>query len=450
MSIIKYFFQKMTPQQGIVLYYLAAIIVAFLLLNLPYVVKPGVNIEPVDTLFVAVSGVSVTGLTPVVIGETFTTFGQAVILVILNIGGIGVMAIGTLLWVILGKHIGLRERQLIMLDSNSTAMNGVVKLILDIVRTILVKELIGAMLLSFYFYKDIGSVNEAIHQGIFASVSATTNGGLDITGDSLAPYANDYFVQTIIMLLIMLGAIGFPVLIEVKTYMKNTIPNFRFSLFTKIASATYLFLFVLGTIVIYLFEFSNTFKGATWHKSLFYAMFQSSSTRSAGLSTIDLTQFSEATNFFLGGLMFIGSSPSSVGGGIRTTTFTILVLYLVNFSNGRTTIKAFNREVHPIDIQRSFAVISLALAITFVGVLAIVRFEDGKHDLLSIFFETMSAFGTCGLSMGITDGLQLGSKIVIMILMFIGRVGLLCFVVMLGGKSAPDKFHYPKERIQIG
>lgn len=144
MSIIKYFFQKMTPQQGIVLYYLAAIIVAFLLLNLPYVVKPGVNIEPVDTLFVAVSGVSVTGLTPVVIGETFTTFGQAVILVILNIGGIGVMAIGTLLWVILGKHIGLRERQLIMLDSNSTAMNGVVKLILDIVRTILMIELIGA------------------------------------------------------------------------------------------------------------------------------------------------------------------------------------------------------------------------------------------------------------------------------------------------------------------
>ena len=136
---------------------------------------------------------------------------------------------------------------------------------------------------------------------------ATTNGGLDITGDSLAPYANDYFVQTIIMLLIMLGAIGFPVLIEVKTYMKNTIPNFRFSLFTKIASATYLFLFVLGTIVIYLFEFSNTFKGATWHKSLFYAMFQSSSTRSGLIN--HRFSISEATNFFLGGLMFIGSSP---------------------------------------------------------------------------------------------------------------------------------------------
>ena len=202
-----------------------------LLLNLPYVVKPGVKIAPVDTLFVAVSGVSVTGLTPVTIEDTFTTFGQAIILIILNIGGIGVMAIGTLLWVILGKHIGLRERQLIMLDSNSNAMNGVVKLILDIVRTILMIEVIGAILLSFYFYKDIGSVKEAIHHGIFASVSATTNGGLDITGESLAPYANDYFVQTIIMLLIMLGAIGFPVLIEVKTYMKNSIQTLgsRFS-----------------------------------------------------------------------------------------------------------------------------------------------------------------------------------------------------------------------------
>ena len=205
LSIVKFLLKRSSPQQGIVLYYLVAIVGAFLLLNLPGVHKPGVKVAPIDTLFVAVSGVSVTGLTPINISETYSAFGYIVLLVILNIGGIGVMAIGTLLWVVLGKHIGIRERQLIMLDNNRESMSGTVKLILDIVRAILVIELVGATLLAFYFYRDIHNIKEAILQGVFVSISATTNGGLDITGDSLIPYANDYFVQTIVMFLIVLG-----------------------------------------------------------------------------------------------------------------------------------------------------------------------------------------------------------------------------------------------------
>ena len=163
--------------------------VAFLLLNLPFVHKHGVDVNPIDTLFVAVSGISVTGLTPVNIVDTYSTFGQIIILIILNIGGIGVMAIGTLLWVVLGKHIGIRERQLIMLDNNKDTMSGTVKLILEIVRTIFVIELVGALLLAFYFYRDNPDLKHAFMQGVFVSVSATTNGGLDITGESLVPYA---------------------------------------------------------------------------------------------------------------------------------------------------------------------------------------------------------------------------------------------------------------------
>ncbi|TDM24631.1 TrkH family potassium uptake protein [Macrococcoides canis] len=441
---------RLTPQQGIVLYYLVAIFISFILLRIPYVHKEGITISYIDSLFVAVSGISVTGLSPVSIVDTYSTFGQMMIILILNMGGIGVMAMGTLLWVILGKKIGMRERQLIMVDHNQNKMSGVVTLILEIVKTMLVIELFGALLLAFYFYKDMDSVKSALFHGMFAAVSATTNGGLDITGDSLNSYADDYFVQTITMFLIVLGAIGFPVLIEVKSYLTNKIPNFRFSLFAKLTIVTYLLLFIVGTLTIYLFEYHHAFKSISWHKALFYAMFQSASTRSAGLTTIDLTQLTDATQFFMSGLMFIGSSPSSVGGGIRTTTFAILILFLINYSNGRNSIKVFNKEIDPIDINRSFAVMVLATLICFIGLLLILSFENGKYGLLEIFFEVMSAFGTCGLSLGITADLSDLSKGVIMILMFIGRVGLISFIIMLGGKAEPEKFRYPKERIMIG
>ncbi len=434
------------------MYYIVAIVVAFLLLNLPFVHKSGVNVDPIDSLFVAVSGVSVTGLSPVNIVETYTTFGQIIIMIILNIGGIGVMAIGTMLWVFLGKHIGMRERQLIMLDNNKDTMSGTVKLILDIVRTILIIELVGASLLAFYFYRDNPDLQYAIMQGMFVAVSATTNGGLDITGQSLIPYANDYFVQTIVMFLIILGSIGFPVLIEVKAYIKNRIPNFRFSLFAKITTMTYLVLFVFGAIIILLFEHNHAFQNMTWHKSLFYALFQSATTRSAGLQTIDVSDFGEGTNVIMSILMFIGSSPSSVGGGIRTTTFAILILFLLNFSNNneKTSIKAFNREIHTTDVQRSFAVFTMAGMLTFAGTITILVVENGKLSFLQAFFEVMSAFGTCGLSLGVTDDISGMSKVVLMILMFIGRVGLISFIIMIGGRREPDKYHYPKERIQIG
>ena len=244
MSIFSKLFKKSTPQQGIVLYYLIAIVVAFLLLNLPFVHKPGVKVSPIDTLFVAVSGISVTGLTPVSIIDTYSSFGQLIILIILNIGGIGVMAIGTVLWVVLGKHIGMRERQLIMLDNNKDTMSGTVKLIIEIVKTIMTIEIVGALLLAFYFYRDNPDLKNALMQGLFVSISATTNGGLDITGQSLVPYAKDYFVQTIVMFLIILGSIGFPVFLEIIAYIRNRVSHFRFFLFTKIKTTTYFLLFI--------------------------------------------------------------------------------------------------------------------------------------------------------------------------------------------------------------
>lgn len=434
------------------MYYLIAIVAAFLMLNLPYVHKPGVHVNPIDTLFVAVSGISVTGLTPISIVDTYSTFGQIIILIILNIGGVGVMAMGTVLWLVLGKRIGLRERQLIMLDNNRNTMSGAVKLIIEIVRAILLIELVGALLLAFYFYRDTSDIQYALMQGFFVAISSTTNAGLDITGNSLIPYADDYFVQTIVMFLITLGSIGFPVLLEVKAYIKNRIPNFRFSLFAKITTITYFVLFAFGTIVILLLEANHAFQGSSWHKALFYAMFQSTTTRSAGLETIDITHFSDATNILMGLLMFIGSSPSSVGGGIRTTTFAILILFIINFRNdtNNTTIKVFNREIQPSDIQKTFTVFGVATILTSVAIILTSVFEGTKLTFLQVFFEIMSAFGTCGLSLGASGDGNDFTKVVLMILMFIGRVGLISFIIMIGGRKDPVMYHYPKEKIQIG
>ena len=434
------------------MYYLIAIVAAFLMLKLPYVHKPGVHVNPIDTLFVAVSGISVTGLTPISIVDTYSTFGQIIILIILNIGGVGVMAMGTVLWLVLGKRIGLRERQLIMLDNNRNTMSGAVKLIIEIVRAILLIELVGALLLAFYFYRDTSDIQYALMQGFFVAISSTTNAGLDITGNSLIPYADDYFVQTIVMFLITLGSIGFPVLLEVKAYIKNRIPNFRFSLFAKITTITYFVLFAFGTIVILLLEANHAFQGSSWHKALFYAMFQSTTTRSAGLETIDITHFSDATNILMGLLMFIGSSPSSVGGGIRTTTFAILILFIINFRNdtNNTTIKVFNREIQPSDIQKTFTVFGVATILTSVAIILTSAFEGTKLTFLQVFFEIMSAFGTCGLSLGASGDGNDFTKVVLMILMFIGRVGLISFIIMIGGRKDPVMYHYPKEKIQIG
>lgn len=445
-------FQKIrsaTPAQAIVAYYIIATALSFLLLRLPNVQKEGVEVSFIDTLFTAVSAVSVTGLTAVNISETYSIYGIIVIIFILQLGGIGIMSIGTFFWLLIGKRIGLRERQLIMVDHNQLNLSGVVSMIRNIIAILLIIEAIGAIILTLYFTQYYDSFGEALLQGIFASVSATTNGGFDITGQSLVPYFNDYFVQIVNMILIILGAIGFPVLIEVKEFLSNKNKNFRFSLFTKITTTTFGILLIIGTIGIFALEATKSFKGMNWHEMLFASMFHSVSTRSGGMVTFDVTQFSDATSTFLSAMMFIGASPSSVGGGIRTTTFAIAILFLINFARGKNTIQIFKREIQLIDVFRAFAVIILAIFMVLVATMALLITEP-QASLVEILFEITSAFGTCGMSLGLTDDLSIPGKVIIMILMFIGRVGLISFLYTIGGKTDPTNFHYPKERVIIG
>ncbi|MGE7836174.1 TrkH family potassium uptake protein [Viridibacillus arvi] len=441
--------RRATPFQAIVSYYFIAIAISFVLLRLPGVHKPGVEVSLLDSLFTAVSAVSVTGLTVTNISETYSVFGIVMLLLILQLGAIGIMSLGTFVWLLVGKKIGMRERQLIMVDHNQTKISGVVYLIKEIVKILITIELIGATVLTLYFVQYFDNFKEALLHGVFGAISATTNGGFDITGMSLLPFHGDYFVQAINMLLITLGAIGFPVLIELKAFLENKNRNFRFSLFTKITTATYAMLFLFGTFVILIIESFHAFKGMSWHEAFFSAMFHSISARSGGLTTIDVTKFSEATDVFLSFLMFIGASPSSVGGGIRTTTFAIAILFLINFARGKEEIQIFNREIHIVDVYRSYVVIILAIAMVLVATM-ILLITEPEATLTQIVFEITSAFGTCGMSLGLTEHLSSIGKVIMMLLMFIGRVGLISFLYSLGGKAKKSKYHYPKERVIIG
>lgn len=449
MKLSREHFRKLTPAQIIVFYYFLAIAFSFIVLNLPGVYNPGVHVSFIDSLFTAVSAVSVTGLTPISIGETYSVFGIIMLMVVLQVGGIGIMSIGTFFWLLVKKRIGLRERQLIMVDHNQYSLSGVVHLIKEIVKIIFLIEIVGGLILTLYIARFYDSFSEALLNGMFMAVSATTNAGFDITGSSLNIYFNDYFIQLITMILIVLGAIGFPVLIEVKSYFSKNIPNFRFSLFTKITTTTFAALLVFGTIMILILESFHSFKGMAWHEKVFAALFHSVSARSAGLTTYDVTQFSEATDIVISGLMFIGASPSSVGGGIRTTTFAIAMLFLINFARGNQVINVFHRQIKLIDVFRSYAVILLAGMMVIISVLILSITEPGL-PIVALLFEITSAFGTCGMSLGVTSELSIVGKFLIMILMFIGRVGLISFLYTLGGKTNKIHYQYPKERVIIG
>ena len=440
---------RFTPAQVIVFYYFLAIAVSFILLNLPGVYQQGVKIGALDSLFTAVSAVSVTGLTTISIAETFTPFGLVMIMVVLQFGGIGIMSIGTFFWLFMKKRIGMRERELIMVDHNQNNLSGVVQLIREIVKTIFLIELVGGLIFTAYIMRFYDSFWEALLNGIFMAVNATTNTGFDITGESLVPYFNDYFIQIVTMILIILGAIGFPVLIEVKSFFSKKLPNFRFSLFTKITTATFGILLVFGALMIFILESLNSFKGMALHEKIFTSIFHSVSSRSAGLTTFDVTQFSEATDLVISSLMFIGASPSSVGGGIRTTTLAIAVLFLINFARGREVIHIFHRQIKLIDVFRSYAVILLAGLMVMIA-LIILLITEPNVPAIALLFEITSAFGTCGMSLGITENLSGTGKGIIMGLMFIGRVGLISFLFTLGGKTKKPHYHFPKERVIIG
>ncbi|WP_010096844.1 TrkH family potassium uptake protein [Ornithinibacillus scapharcae] len=442
---------KISPVRIILFFYLVAAVFSTAIMSLPIAYQDGVEIEFIDIVFTSISALSVTGLSTITIADTLSTTGIILLAFILQLGAVGVMAIGTFIWLLLGKKIGLKERRLIMTDQNQNNFEGMVRLIKQIVLVLLTVELISFFVLGTYFLKYYHDPGTAYFHGFFSTISAITNGGFDITGASLIPYKDDYFVQFINMLLIIFGAIGFPVLIEIKNFLFSKKENrmfMHFSLFAKLTTLTFAILIVVGTIGIYLLDFNEFFKGKSWHEAFFYALFQSVTTRSGGLATMDVSQLSEANHLWMSLLMFIGASPSSAGGGIRTTTFALVVIFIITYARGGTSIRIFRREVHDEDLMKAVTVTLMAMMMVFLSIIIITKIEP--YSIVEIMFEVTSAFGTVGLSLGITGELTTMTKIILMILMFIGRVGIITFLFMFKKSKRTGDYHYPKERISIG
>ncbi len=446
---------ELTGVQIIVLAYFLVILLATILLYLPVFHQAGVEVKLIDAFFTATSAVTVTGLTTMNTAASFNLGGQLLVLLFIQLGGVGIMTLGTFVWVVAGRKIGMKERELIRIDHNRSEFSGLVQLMKRVLGIVMVIELTATLIVGSYLLRYYDVWYEAYYSGLFHTISAFTNAGFDIFGSSLTGFGTDYLLQIVIMILVILGGIGFPVLVEVREFLltlksRDQRRSFRFSLFSKLASTTFLVLLLGGFILILVFENNGAFAGMAWHEKLFYALFNSVSARSSGYTTMDVGLFSPATLFLISILMFIGASPSSAGGGVRTTTFAVIVLAVVNFVKGKREVTIFKRRIESEDIMKGFVVFATAMFLIATSIILLSLTEGERFSLIELVYEVSSAFGTTGSSMGITAELTSAGKLLLAALMFIGRIGILSLLFLFKDKGTAPKINYPAEKIIIG
>ena len=441
--------------QIIVFYYILMTVLSLVLFYMPIFREPDSHVSFVDMLFMAISTVSVTGLSTFDINSVFNDNGIILLEILFQVGGLGIMMISTAFVIFSKRRITLKQRQLIMTDMNQPRLSGIVRLIRITFAILIWFQLLFGTFFSIYFYYRgyFDRWRDAVFYGFYQAISAVTNSGFDVTGDSIKPFAHDYFFLILIMFLIFVGGIGFPVLMECREWLLYKRSNakllFRFSLFTKLAVLAFVILFVWGTVLIYLLEKDHLFQDSNMSVKWINSMFYSITTRNAGLQIHDLGDFQITTLIIFSLLMFIGCSPSSVGGGIRTTTVAIIGLYLYSFLKSEDNINIFGRRIDQDDVRKSVVVFMLSLGMCFFCIVFLSATEE--QTLISIIIEVTSAFGTTGLSLGITGDLSVVGKITIAALMFIGRIGMLYTLMLFVPKETRDLgYEYPSEKIIIG
>ena len=427
--------------------FLITIFVGALVLMLPISTSEG-YIHPVDALFTAASAVTVTGLivkdTPV----DFTVFGQVVILLLLQVGGLGFMTFSTFGILVMGKSFSLKDKSYIENDFTTGSYKNAKDLARKIVLMTFAIEFIGAVLLFFQFSTLSGA--NRVFASIFHSISAFCNAGFSIFSNNFEGYTAHWGINFTLMALIISGGLGFLVLNEIGLFARRKIKTFaKFSLHSKMVLITSSFLILAGFIVIFLEEILNRFNHLSLGDKVLSSLFQSVTARTAGFNTINLNMFSFASIFILLLLMFIGASPGSTGGGVKTTSAGIVMAYLRSWFKGREKIEVFYRNIPDKTVEKAFIVIIIAFLLISFAFFLLLTF-DGQFLFYKLLFEIVSAFGTVGLSMGITPELSWVSKLIVAVTMFVGRVGPLTLLIALSRKESHASFKYPEENIMIG
>jgi trk system potassium uptake protein TrkH len=427
--------------------FLSAIVIGSVLLMLPIsTTSHSIKIE--DAFFTATSAVTVTGLIVKDTPTNFTLFGKMVILTLIQFGGLGFMTFSTLIILLLGKSISLSDKFMIENVFTTGSYNNVNELIKKIFLLTLGFELTGAVFL-FTQLQDL-RLDQRILSSVFHSVSAFCNAGFSVFSNSFESYKSHIGINLILMTLIISGGIGFLVLNETSLLIRRKIKKMsRLSLHSKLDIITTLILIFSGFAIILIEEVINKKNVLPTGTKILTALFQSVTSRTAGFNTVNLNMFTTASVFILMVLMFIGASPGSTGGGVKTSSIGMFFAYLRSQFRGRENVDLFYRNIPSRTVDKAFMVMYLSLVLISISFILLLSF-DKQFSMVQVLFEVISAFGTVGLSMGITSSLSLGSKIVIMMTMFIGRIGPLTLLVALSRKESRGVFQYPEENIMIG
>lgn len=426
---------------------------------------PVSNMQPiafVDALFTAVTAVCVTGLVTIVPASQFTLFGKLVLLLLIQIGGLGVIACAALFFFLLRRRFELRERVVLQEAYGAQRLGGIVGLVKKVIAGTLLVEGAGAVLYAIQFIPEFGFIR-GVWYSVFHSISAFCNAGIDILGEtSLAAYALNPVVNFTTMLLIILSGIGFTVWFDVIGNMKESFRKEnsghwgfgRLRLHSKLAIVTTAVLLVAGTVFVFMSEYGNpdTIGNMTVGQKLMASMFQSVTTRTAGFYTFSQGAMHEESKLFCSILMFIGGSPGGTAGGVKTTTFAMLFLACMTFARGGNDTECMGRKITVANFRTGFCVMMVAFAVFITGTIAILVLEPDSVAAIDVCYETASAVGTVGLTADLTPRLCRASQAVLMIMMYMGRLGPLTLVLTFAGKTHPrDKVRsLPKEQIMVG
>lgn len=449
-----------SPTQTVVISFAIIILIGTILLNLPLASKNGQSIGLIDALFTATSATCVTGLVVVDTGIHWSLFGKLVITLLIQIGGLGIMTFSTLLALLMGRRITLKERLLIQESFNQFDLEGMVRLTKNIIIATFAMEFVGALIYSIVFIPQFGW-SRGFAYGIFHSITSFCNAGFDLMGEHTGPftsftgYVNNPIININAMVLIVIGGLGFSVWIDSFYAIKKRNLN-ELSLHSKVVLTMTAGLILLGAIFIFLMEINNpaTIKNLPWSGKILASFFHSVSPRTAGYNTLDTGSLTMASSFLTIILMFIGGSPGSTAGGIKTATAGILFFTVLSVIKGRESTELFERRLPKYLIYRAVSVIMISFLLVVIStmVLSIAEVPYNNTDFRTLLFEATSAFGTVGLTMNYTPNLSPAGRVIIIISMFAGRVGPLTLILALARNAQKNKGHikYPEDRIIVG